>query len=925
MHSHLDIKVNGKSLVIPEDSSLSVEEKNPMFNDVTFFSYPMQIPVEGNREVLKNIAHRDSDMRAMDLEHADARIFADGLPLNHGQVITQDGSEIKDSFDFNIDAQQQSFSELIGDLECRDVAVKDDICIGEQLGVINYKATYTAKEREVQIDRRDGHVMKDETRIESDVREGIIDVPIALGFSYPARTQGFPLADRDNSSSSSVADGQTMAGQSSSSGFGHGGGNRESSGFGNSSNSGSSSTNKETYNPVITESFINVSKPYPFPYCNARVCYAHRGVKTNEDKTQETEGYVLGNERNPNDIHDFGQYWCLDAFRQQSGMCFYVLYFLDCLFKQLGVIFDNSELLEVEDLKRLCFFTTVCKFDIREIRNEEWPNGKKLNSYSDIDDWLRSHNCSGRGSVSFGVATNDRTWYIDGQTINISDTAYSKDWGFGVEGNLTYHTDVYREIIGTIECQSEIYEMYANSDNFPNKSVSSIISSLENTFGIRFLYDPEKRTVKARFLRNLYKDNKVHTFQGKVISMTPETEKITGVRVMYSSESDKKEQRNNVRYGVKDYDTEYDYIEFPEERTEENPLGRTITNLTYNEIIDLVTATNNNVYVDKTTGNVYRVKINSEASDTVSLKPVLFQVGQYKGIEEGDCSDKNKDYIKEFVSEFTPLSQNIVNALEYTNDKEGLVSPIFAPYLDVDMEHEYLTQKVQSILLHDMVPASWSGKAFAGGLEILFVQNLSLAESYDPTQTEDGNSPLQDIDWGLTIAVMRGAGSDSEIIEYDRDYDGFDNSKWKDTIAVYEIYSDSMDPKGAIFDYNGTGEGDGGGERFSLAIRAWKQPEWSNIPLCDDDERDPETGLIINKIRNRGVYDSFLSPHAYFLLHRKKFKVKVMATVAQLLDIRNHWTDRYVLDGKAGFINMVKYNIEKATGVGEAELEFYAL
>ena len=127
MHSHLDIKVNGKSLVIPDDSSLSVEEKNPMFNDVTFFSYPMQIPVEGNREVLKNIAHRDSDMRAMDLEHADARIFADGLPLNHGQVITQDGSEIKDTFEFNIDAQQQSFSDLIGDLECRDVRVKDDL------------------------------------------------------------------------------------------------------------------------------------------------------------------------------------------------------------------------------------------------------------------------------------------------------------------------------------------------------------------------------------------------------------------------------------------------------------------------------------------------------------------------------------------------------------------------------------------------------------------------------------------------------------------------------------------------------------------------------------------------------------------------------------------------------------------------------
>jgi Tfp pilus assembly protein PilZ len=50
-----------------------------------------------------------------------------------------------------------------------------------------------------------------------------------------------------------------------------------------------------------------------------------------------------------------------------------------------------------------------------------------------------------------------------------------------------------------------------------------------------------------------------------------------------------------------------------------------------------------------------------------------------------------------------------------------------------------------------------------------------------------------------------------------------------------------------------------------------------------------------------------------------------LATVAQLLDIRNHWSDKFVIDGKVGWINAIKYNIEKATGIGEAELEFYSL
>ena len=240
--------------------------------------------------------------------------------------------------------------------------------------------------------------------------------------------------------------------------------------------------------------------------------------------------------------------------------------------------------------------------------------------------------------------------------------------------------------------------------------------------------------------------------------------------------------------------------------------------------------------------------------------------------------------------------------------------------------------------------------AWPDGIEMLLSQSLSLAESYDPTQTDSGNSPLQEIDWGLTIGVMRGAGSDSEIINYDRGYDGFDNSRWKDTIAIYELTSDTMDVKGAIFDYNGAEAGDGGGERFSLQIRSWAQFVYyidgndklhinKDVSLagqavdgvsgktwlipCNDDERNQQ-GNVINKIRSRGLFDSFMREHAKFLLGRKKYKVKVLATIAQLLDIRNHWTDFYVLDGKVGLIDKVNYEISKAEGVKEAELEFYS-
>lgn len=874
MHSHLDIQVNGKSLVIPDDSSLSAEEKNPMFNDVTFFSYPMKIPVEGNREVLKNIAHRDSNMRAMDLEHADARIYADGLPLNHGQVITQDGSEIKDSFDFNIDAQQQSFSELIGDLECRDVKVKDHIVIGEKIGRITCNGSVTGNTRVYAVDFETSEAWTEYPQeFDFSFNNLVIESPQALGFSFPGRTQGFPAAQKD-------ANG----------------------------------------NIKVTESFINVTEPYPNkPYCNSRVAYAHPdrvadGTDSNGQTIWKTEGVVKGNNHG-SDPRDYGQYWVLDADRQQSGICFYILYFLDCLFEQLGVIFIKDDLLAIDDFSRLCFFTTKCCFDEEDT--------DKVLTGDQINEWLTSRNCGGKLELRIytGKTKNNQKYSYPVNWSDLSET-YPTNELIG-ETFAEDKTDssmrmqaVYQRILdSTCTFSAKVYDMIANSDNFPDASVSSVIKSLENSFGIRFLYDSEKKTVTARLIRNIYKGGNAREFQGKVLTVTPLNEKITGIRMMYSAESDKKEQKNNVRYGVKDYDTDYDYIEFPE--------NRTITNLTYQQMATqqgLISTTNRNVYIDRTTGDVYRIKVNSEAEDLSSLKPVLFRVGQFKGIEEGDCSERNKDYVLEWVSEFKPLVQNIVNAQDYNADKDGKVAPIFAPFLDVEMEHEFLEKNI-NVVAHDFgnIPYTktahsmeWLG--FYEDLQLMLRETLTLAENYDPTQTDGGNSPLQDIDWGLTIAIMRGGGNDAGLEIFDTNYDGFGNDKWRQTVGTYAVSSDSVTPKGELFDYNGQDPGLGG-VHFSLLIRAWVWPEWSDAPIVVSDA----------EIKDRGLYDTFLREHAYFLLHRKKYKIAVQATIAQLLDIRNHWTDRYSIDGKVGWINAIKYNIEKATGVGEAELEFYAL
>ena len=55
MNSHLTILINDKPMALPDDFSIDIEDKNPVFNDTEMFSYPFSIPLEGNRWLVKNI------------------------------------------------------------------------------------------------------------------------------------------------------------------------------------------------------------------------------------------------------------------------------------------------------------------------------------------------------------------------------------------------------------------------------------------------------------------------------------------------------------------------------------------------------------------------------------------------------------------------------------------------------------------------------------------------------------------------------------------------------------------------------------------------------------------------------------------------------------------------------------------------------
>ena len=949
MNSHLTILINDKPMALPDDFSIDIEDKNPVFNDTEMFSYPFSIPLEGNRWLVKNIDDIRAAVRAVNLEHLPTRIHADGLPFRSGTLVMQDEEEITDSLSMNIDAGTQSFSELISNLDCRDIPVKDTIIIGEKIGNVrvDIESDPVVNVR-VHIEGGKHKDDRDETRTIQAAHLSVSKVlePQALGFSYPASCNEY----------TSTSDGHYV---------------------GDAISSGSKSY-PNGYNVVIPQKadgkdYINTAASYgetdnagrAATYCNARVCYKHHGIDdegNTSDSTIEMKDCTWTNE-------DIYPYWVLDANRPQSGICFYVLYFLDCLFAHLGVTFDKSALLEIEDLKHLCFFTTVCAYDaISYSYDKNDPTGinqeflhphhgtyymeddpeviakKKLageiktgffKSQDHINSWLNSRGCGGQINI---VKAEDKdvqelTLRKPDGTSEFIEVGQVRPEG----GKVTGITIEAR--ISQFNVQANVQYMVANSDNFPDESVSTVISALESAFGIKFSYDYEQKKVTAYLIRDVLRrsGNDARAFHGNIHTITPVTEKFTGVRMRYSEEADAKEQRQNVKDSRKNknmgYETDYNYIDYPEPGNADNS---TVVNLSYVDFFHNLNSGDKHCYIDRKTGNAYRVKVNSDATTTDDLKPVLFEVGQFKGVEYGDCSEKNEDFIHDITIDFTPVPFNDVNYFKEieaaygsheavdttTGEKYGVTiansQPILCAYVDEDMEHEFVEQKLNQTI----------STAFC---DFYMQQKLTLVESYDPSSTEDGNSPLQDTDrWGFALAMMRGGGSDATQESYDYNYDGFGNSKWRTKSGKYALACDSLDMMGNLFDYNGVKPGLGNGERFSLKIRAYKEPAWLNDPkykdvvLCDPDIYDKD-GNVETKIRSRGLFDTFILPYAYFLLNRKKYKIRCTTTVAQIADIPNHWQDWWNIGGVKCLINQVNTTIHAQTGIGEVELTVYAL
>ena len=219
----------------------------------------------------------------------------------------------------------------------------------------------------------------------------------------------------------------------------------------------------------------NVSFAYPsMPYCNVRVCYPRPDFTPTK------------NDKNP--------YVVLDADRPWSGVCFYVAYFIDCLFAYLGYVVKENNMNKVDDMMRLAFFTTKCE-----------------HRYGEYGEWLPNF---------------------------FSDKKYMQDiHNFPFSPTFNMPTYVFRK-----------REVFATEKNFPETDVSTVLESLFNAFGLKIVVDEVKNTVHIHYIRDVLRDNEVIDVPMAVLSKSVSYSKVESVKMTFDGD------KEDTAYNYNDYE-----------------------------------------------------------------------------------------------------------------------------------------------------------------------------------------------------------------------------------------------------------------------------------------------------------------------------------------------------------------------------------
>lgn len=800
---------------LPPNTVIHIRRTSQIFGSGAVFSQEFTLNIPANAHLFGSAGDIHGSRLHEQMNKRKARIWAEGLPLYLGYLRLADEVDVDEDGNVGVtfESGQKTFEEMIEGAKANQVPMMGDV----QIGMALWRKRWTKYRVKLQASLPGSQIADG----------GIIN---HLTFSGPVTKNGsewFEFSYDGESEDNSTQQYPRMVFPSGSfTDYGH-------------------------VKPDEDASHINTDYPYDdsHPYCNVALCYQKSGYKKKNPDGSIYDDYSSEPEAQRG-------YEVMPANRVNSAPNFFVIYWVRALMKHLGIYVEENQMMDVEDLRRLFFVNTNVAYE--EPKNLTGTNNTRYGKYFQpyegisgrhklIPEYIDSEKMINKeesgfvgknvtivsGDIPSGVSLSDK--------VSVAITEIKK-W----DDPEDPEDDTKEKYIAN---NSWFHKAFATSECFPNVDISEVVSALESGFGVRLLFSEDYKRVRIVLLRNIFRSTEVQNIQCDIVGEPTKTENsIRGFRMTYGESED-------THFYYKGFADKLPHKkELWVDNSDKHDYSQWNLNADYGKLIHKVSAFDKTCYVTPNTGDAYGIKVDKDAKRYDELHPSLFEYAGYMDAEDGDCTGEDET-IKEINVGFKPAIMNDVN-FEQERD-EGSTDQRFALFVDetmrprrpdlqdgkdyddpttiYDVDKLYaqhgpssdskmagddgIVKPGEFAIRSDMYASQNGVEAVLKGNLIFTIATstinfdvdghinegcrLYLQDNFEPN--DDGISPIETKDWGLTLGIMRGSGSDA-YVNYTHDPDdGEGNDTW-DIMAGSSVtaHPDTCDNYGNEWDYNGT-------------------------------------------------------------------------------------------------------------------------
>lgn len=814
-----DLEGSGSQFAtLPKNTTIHIRRTSQIFGSGAVFSQEFTLNIPANAHLFGTAGDIHGSRLHEQMNKRKARIWAEGLPLYLGYLRLADEVDVDEdgNVDVTFESGQKTFEEMIEGTKAREVSV-GDVVIGVALNrkrVVNMVSPVGT----AYLEGLEPYAVKDERLRDAAKSSYTFTCNVLPNEEVPTPyVQQWPKLVKSHGK---VLD--------------------------------SSGTSDEI-------DYTNVQTPYDasHPFCNINICYPLKVNDHGEEKAGR--GYTVRLAHGGNGTTDGGD----NQTRYNNAPNFYLLHFIDRLFKDLKIHISENQAMDVEDLRRLFMLNYKCQYEELELTDYDslthsTPQSK-LSRYGQyylpiVDDATGKYLIDGWDKACMQIqADSDVIGKVLLRDVEVIDNGVSLLKAGSIEGIVSQvesqriFTETWGKLImslskNDVEEQHNAYSAYlayATGDNYPDVEISEIIEAMKSMFGVRLLFSDDFKQVRIVLLRNIFRSREIQRIKCEIVDEPTKTENsIRGFRMTYGKGTE------DTNYYYKGFNDLFPRIAKTwKDTTDKHDYTQWDLNDNYGFIKQFVSAMNKTCYVDPATGNAYAVKVDEE-NDV--LYPSLFEVAQFMDAEDGDCSrtEDEGNTVEEVTIGASPIVMNEVGdtyALLYNGDMK-------APTPDDNFEYatkiatfgRIMSESEDTILIGNAKQnLQVKGKLdvyISEGFQIRMKDNYSISNS---------GTPFDDVDPGLCFGIMRGSGADSRVAYYEDKTENEDplNDYWKIVPGSGAIdHSDTCDNYGNEWDYNGTGSGIGSREgRISLKLRAEKLNPYYSAPVSQAAADTPST------------------------------------------------------------------------------------